>query len=284
MKLDLEFPPVACWVLSWLSLSLSLSHTHYALFLLVFFFFYPVINANAVHHICFLFTISFSGFLHCKPSFLSSFLSSLSSTYTQPTNHFTHLCFYGPLNYIISLLFLFSLSMNCIFFPWKIWFLSGLHQHFFYHSLNSFLAHFRPQSSTCKPLLLGLLPFVLAYWVLVGLCYFRSTLAYLCSLCLSCLKKKPFLCSSGFARRKIKGVSLDHHKGKCFLFWITLWWSVHIFLTFSLFSLSLTWFISDAFLDFLPAFLDLDLWFHPRRYMSMWLLLMECWNWLNIFL
>ncbi|KAL6134956.1 hypothetical protein ACLB2K_067184 [Fragaria x ananassa] len=41
----------------------------------------------------------------------------------------------------------------------------------------------------------------------------RSTLAYLCLLSLSWLKRNPFFCFSGFSRKKIKGVSIDLCKG-----------------------------------------------------------------------
>uniref|UniRef100_A0A2P2MM44 Uncharacterized protein n=1 Tax=Rhizophora mucronata TaxID=61149 RepID=A0A2P2MM44_RHIMU len=36
--------------------------------------------------------LSLSGFLHCKPSLLSSYLKGLSLPSTRPTNHFTYHC------------------------------------------------------------------------------------------------------------------------------------------------------------------------------------------------
>ncbi|KAL5862790.1 hypothetical protein ACOSQ3_000304 [Xanthoceras sorbifolium] len=41
-----------------------------------------------------------------------------------------------------------------------------------------------------------------------------STLAYLCSLSLCWLTKKPFLCFSGCSRKKIKAVSSDQYQQK----------------------------------------------------------------------
>lgn len=196
---------------------------------------------------CFFFTVSlsvslsFSGFLHCKPS-QASFPACFGGPSPSHRQN-THQPFYPPF-------LLCSSEIHPIFYIYKFtpsfpFFLSPLPPHFHFLSpslerldfclaclslfflfflINLFLflcfSEFFLAHLTHPPLLVNYSSGNLSFfdiWVLVGSSYFRSALAYLCLLSLSWLKKKPLLFFSGFSRKKIKEASLDRYKGKCFL-------------------------------------------------------------------